>query len=362
MPSHTNANNNTNSNANNEAALNAAMQESLQIEEARQMEAARLASKSTANNNSKKPAASAASSRAGQAAVARAAKGDNPFPANSKSALVQPLSSHPNVKMPTKLQHKSKEEQLLRCADRMKAFPRAVDTLFIVLTAIQKDPNNDKFRKIDKQNAPSLASPGAEDMCVAMNFVARGPTTLILSRDRVDPALLYLGISALEATRQTPEYVEGKRKMQFEKQVKAMFSQVDASESEAIQRANYMSKAPTEPAEGRGALMQVKIADDTVRRRFDGDDTLEDVLHWLGGHSSAIPEKILSREWSLMDMNRYPLAPLDCEENRNRTLQYIGCWPSGRLEIVPSTESWHNAKSINVKMGSSRGLGAASLK
>ena len=104
MPSHTSANNNTNSNANNEAALNAAMQESLQIEEARQMEAARLASKSTANNNSKKPAASAASSRAGQAAVARAAKGDNPFPANSKSALVQPLSSHPNVKMPTKLQ------------------------------------------------------------------------------------------------------------------------------------------------------------------------------------------------------------------------------------------------------------------
>ena len=216
------------------------------------------------------------------------------------------------------------------------------------------------------------------DMCLAMNFVPKNNNQkLVLSRDRVDPALLYLGISALEKTRESFEYQQAKRKMQFEKQVQTMLRQVDASESEAIQRANYMSKTPTEPCDGRGALMQVKIVDQTLRRRFDGDDTLEDVLYFLGGHLSIIPEKILSREWSLIDMNRYPLAPIDCEVDRHRTLQYIGCWPSGRLEVVPSTKSWHvdkrridesapNSNSngslgSSIKMGSSRGLGAASL-
>jgi hypothetical protein len=79
----------------------------------------------------------------------------------------------------------------------------------------------------------------------------------------------------------------------------------------------------------------------------------------LGGHGSAIPDKILSREWSLVDLNRYPVVPLDCGTLQVDTLQYIGCWPSGRLEIVASTEEWMNGSDGDVKMGSSRGLGSA---
>jgi hypothetical protein len=85
----------------------------------------------------------------------------------------------------------------------------------------------------------------------------------------------------------------------------------DSSETEAIQRAALMATCPTEPADGRGALMQVVLADKTERRRFDGDDTLRDVLNWPGGHGTAIPEEILSRERSLVDLNRYPLVPHD---------------------------------------------------
>ena len=153
LPTTSSSHNNNNSHNDQEAALNAALQESLQTEEARQLDIARQASHATANINTANstkttplPVQSTAAIRAGQAAVARAARGDDPFPANpSKSA--QPLSSHPNVKMPVQLQHKSKEEQLLRCADRMKSFPRAVDTMYIVLTSIQKDPANDKYRR-----------------------------------------------------------------------------------------------------------------------------------------------------------------------------------------------------------------------
>ncbi|CAB9504941.1 expressed unknown protein [Seminavis robusta] len=346
-PATTNNTNNTANSNDDEAALAAALQESLQTEEARQLEAARVASAD------QPPPPSAATVRAGEAAQLRAAQGRKTSKSPPRTTGIG--AHHPAVKMPTKLEHRPKEEQLLRCADRMKTFPRAVDTLYIALTSIQKDPANDKFRKIDKTTAgfqrTLKPAPGAEDMLKAMNFVERGPSTLVLTRDRVDPALLYLGIGALETTRETPEYKKGKQKLQFEKQMLALLTQSDASETEAIARANHMSKCPTEPSDGKGALMQIKLNEDTtIRRRFDGDDTLEDILNWLGGHASALPNKILSREWSLMDMNRYPLAPMDCEEDRNKTLQFLGCWPSGRLEIAPSDEGWHQRKSIHVKM------------
>jgi hypothetical protein len=107
--------------------------------------------------------------------------------------------------------------------------------------------------------------------------------------------------------------------------------------------------------------MQVVISDETtIRRKFDGDDVLRDVLNWIGGHGSVIPEKILSREWCVVDINRFPIAPMDCELNLDKTLQYIGCWPSGRLELRPSPQTWKKeGNKGQVLMGSSRGLAAA---
>jgi hypothetical protein len=101
---------------------------------------------------------------------------------------------------------------------------------------------------------------------------------------------------------------------------------------------------------------------ETLRRRFDGDDTLQDVLHWFGAHGSLILEKLYSREWILRDLNRgYPLQAMDIVAQGSCTLQYIGCWPSGRLDIVPNDDYNNNANNaVTVTVaGSSRGLGAA---
>lgn len=350
-----------NSNSSSDADIQRAMEASLQAEEQRQLEQARKVSAAT----TPLPLAptSAAVTKAGQAAVRRAANGQEAFQGNKNKTTV--CSTHTNVKVPAKLQHKSKEEQLLRCADRMKAHPRAVDTISICLTAIQKDPSADKYRKIDKTTAGYQRSlqnaPGAQDMLKAMNFSERGTTHLILHREHVDAALLYLGISALEKVRETEEYKDGKRKLQFAKEVETLFSESNQKEEVA---ANYRSKLPAEPTGGRGALITVQIADkDPMRRKFDGDDTLQDVLNWLGGVSStSIPEKLLSRQWSLVDLNRYNSigAPMDCEEDGNHTLQYLGLFPSGRLEIVLSTEEWQQEKKCSMERGSARGLGAAS--
>lgn len=81
-----------------------------------------------------------------------------------------------------------------------------------------------------------------------------------------------------------------------------------------------------------------------ITRSFDHDDTLGDVLHWLGGQASVILQKLESGEWKLVDRNRqgpeedYHFLKIDSKELRDRTLQYVGCWPSGRLAIVPNLD------------------------
>lgn len=296
----------------------------------------------------------AAASKSGQAAVSRAAN-----PAN-RSRVIHDF--HPNVKIPSKLEDKSKEEQILRNVDRVKGHPTAVDTLYKALTALRTDPNNQKFRRIDKSNPGyqrSLASaPGAEALLLVMNFTQIG-NSLVLDRSRVDPALLFLGISALEDARKSSEYQEAKRQIQFTNEIKTIHLQVNSSEQEALMRANFISKCPTEPPGGRGALVQVGFGDETIKRRFDGDDVLQDVVNWLGGHGSVIPEKLMTREWCLVDKNRFPISPIDVKLNLDKTLQYVGFWPSGKLEIRPSPLSWLDGTVNTILVGSSRGLGAA---
>jgi hypothetical protein len=377
-----------------DAALQNALKESLQSEENRLLREAQERSVATQ---------SAAVARAGQAAAQRAAASSQRFgnskkkvgkapqqmksrhdpldrtpdqaKKNSSHAQVLPTKvgkprkdivshHHPQVKVPAKLQDKTKEEQVLRCANRIKSHPLAVDTLHRALSAVQRDPANDMYRKIDKTTVGYKRTlegvPGAESLLLAMNFHSTGAYALVLERHLVDQALLYLGISSLEGAKQSKEYIEAKKLIEFTKQFKDIQSAGNGSTAEAVRRTEYMAKCPSEPSGGRGALMQVVIADQTVRRRFDGDDILSDVLNWIGGHGSVIPDKILSREWCLVDLNRYPVAPIDCELNIDKTLQYIGCWPSGRLELRPSPESWRTEGSNGkVLMGSSRGLGSA---
>ena len=281
------------------------------------------------------------------------------------------MALHPNVKIPTKMEDKSKEEQILRCSKRLAAHPLAVDTLLQALMHVRDEPYNDKYRKVDTTSQGFVTAlkdkPGALDLFKAMNFTERNAGTqrkdLILPKNRIDPALLYLGISALEQIRKTEEYLYQKSLIQFQRDITNIINgsnlnaNVDA-EQELIKRANNLSLVPSEPSLGTGALLQVNLGptksnadnDATVTtsiekvqkisRRFDGDDTLQNIIHWIGAHGSIIPSKIESREWCIVDLNKFPIEPIGVNINMGRTLQFIGCWPSGRLEIRPSTKEW----------------------
>lgn len=310
------------------------------------------------------------------------------------------IDAHPNVQLPQKLSDKSKEEQVLRCAHRVKPHIMAVDTLLRVLTSVRDSPDNPKFRTIDRANANYVTfvkdKPGAEDLLLAMNY-RRIPrhNELRLERHLVDEALLFLGISALERMRTTPEYKEGKQLRKFHAEMRRVAGQngssaemprAGLSEGETALRSALLSQCPKEPPEGRGTRVVVhlgaeseNIAGGHVERRFDGDDTLEDVLNFLGGcYGNEVLEKIRGsvggsgnslREWCLCDMNCYPILPLDVEKHRKNTLQYLGLFPGGKLGVRLSDESWRDRSEGGTapggsgrfdRQGSLRGLGAAS--
>jgi hypothetical protein len=361
-----------------EEQLRRAMEASLQTEESRHInEAISNSTAQNSKNNRKKDPRSM--SRAGQAAAERAAQSNNRFGANgvsrksnnisNKKANLpkkkQPVSStsatenynstyksstnskngvlshsHPNVSIPVAMKDKSKEEQILRCTKRLAPHATAIDTLLVALTAIRTNPTDDKYRKVDKttlgyQNALHN-KPGAEDLLLAVNFQQRSNNNeLVLLPSRVDMALLYLGISALEQARQTLDYRTSKQNLVFQRQMRAIHKcQNDPQEIQ--KRSQFLSLCPNETGTG-GALVQCKLGEDLmIKRKFDSDDLLKDVINWIGAHGSEIPQNIENGEWCLTDINIYPITPIDTKNNMGKTLQFIGCWPSGRLEIRPT--------------------------
>jgi hypothetical protein len=395
--------------AHNDEQLRRAMEESLRSEETRRMREAEAASlrgvvDPTGGGTKGPPGAAAARKKEGDAppgarknpasATAAAANARNAATARrddpGRFAPAAPPTTtttralertHPAVQLPERLSNKSREEQILRCADRLKSHAMAVDTLHRALSSVRGSPGEPKFRVIDRSNANYARfvrdKPGAEDMLLAVNYrIDRARDELRLERHLVDDALLYLGIEALEKVRTSDEYVRGKKSRAFHAEMGrvacAARRDVGMTEAETSVRLAFMSKCPREPPEGRGALIQVCLGDESegieggrVSRRFDGDDTLEDVLNWLGGcYGNEVLEKMrgASRVWCLCDMNNYPVLPFDVERHGGKTLQYLGLFPSGKLGVRLSNDAWRDREEgggFDIS-GSVRGLGAAS--
>jgi len=304
---------------------------------------------------------SAASRNAGRAATARSGGG---------SGLI---ATHPNVHMPKRLSQHDQEEILLRCANRVAPYSLSVDTLVRSLKTIQSNPGIRKYQSIDTTSAAfqrSLNAPGVLDFLRAVNFHSSPATnnrkTLTLSH--FDPAAFYVGISALEQIQQTsPEYAKDKALRVFQKELDDILATKSVNEDETSARERYLSKLPSEPINGSSPIVvefglttsngisggstnandinnkQQPLAtkQHKISRGFDSDDTLGDVVNWLGGHASVIPTKLETGEWTIVDRNRngseedYNYHRLDVSELSNKTLHYIGCWPSGRIAVVP---------------------------
>ena len=286
---------------------------------------------------------------------------------------------HPQVKLPPRLEDKSKQEQIKRCSDRFQSYPSTVDTLLRALTTILQHPTDIKYHRIDTRNAgyqKSLANvPGAEPLLMALGFERNNHTILVLPS--IDFELLQTAIETLQQIkRESPVYQHAKAKEVFAKTVSHHLQKVPTTE-ELGRRRDLLSQVPREPPTGRSAVLMIQLLGDStsssnsgtiIKRRFDGDDTWMDVLKWLAGSTfSDVWDKVVTtQEWSLVDVNRPshgPAAVIDASpKSHPKTLQHLGFWPSGRLQLVLTTTVTGLATTLKIEdvgMSPSRGLGSA---
>ncbi len=323
-----------------------------------------------------------AGNKAGQAALERlerqkqyGLKGSTPTRGSNRGKVPLPLSS------------KSKEEQILRSVNRMSPYPKAIDTMLQAMRRLQQEDSSStvrhsKYSQIDKSSPGYQQAlegvPGVTDLFLALNFELVSNKWTLPSHRAVDKALLWLVTSSLEQVRATnPDYRKAKQKMEFIKHVQQILQNATADETcqeqeELRARAVHKNLCPSEPAEGtlhtiivsivlatshskkkqeeEYDIIHSKTAGSTsttktiLSRKFHSDDTVRDLLHWLGGHASIIPTNLRLREWCLRDKNRYPAHPISCTEEAdlNKTLQSVGCFPAGLLELDLSDDEWNN--------------------
>lgn len=334
-----------------------------------------------------------AGNRAGQAALERLEKQKQygtKANANSTNGTTTALkkSSFGNrterpthkTKVPLPLSSKTKEEQILRSVSRMSPYPKAIDTMLHAIRMLQEDSSvNSKFRQIDKSSPGYQQAlegvPGVTDLLNVLNFELISNKWILPSHRAIDKALLWLTTSSLEQVRATnPDYHKAKQKIEFIRQVQNILDNANGSSggekiSEEERRARVVHKnlCPSEPADGalHTIIVSIVLATSHIKkkqeeeydiinnntvgttktilsRRFHSDDTMRDVLHWLGGHATEIPTKLQQREWCLRDKNRYPALPISCSEEAdlNKTLHSVGCWPAGLLELDLSDDGW----------------------
>lgn len=340
--------NNHNNNMNEEEMIQQAMQESLKLEQ--QAQRKKKATTEIKLKRSMTPAAKAAEARA------KGLSYNNNSRKNNKNEIFQKYN------YPTPMKNKTKEEQIQRLVQRLAPYPRAIDTLLIAVQALMKDPKNPKYRTIDKNTAGYKQvlepTPSAHDLLLVLKFKplsSHNNDKLQIPESQIDMALLWICESSLQKVREnSEEYKQKKLDLNFAKQLSQLLTN-QPDEVEIQKRLEYLQKLPTEPREESNIHNTVTIyfsgsGDDTKndnnevmkhRRRFDGDDQLIDIVNWCGTFSSQIPENInVSGEWGLFDKNvpRDKSVVLTKKENLNLTLQRIGCWPSGRLELRRNTK------------------------
>jgi len=302
---------------------------------------------------------------------------------------------HKTMILPKQLSDHAPKEMILRCAQRMAPYSLSVDTLLRLLRTLRSHPQTTKYHSIDTSSMVfqrSLHAPYVLDFLRAMNFWYSSSSrtkynnrnsninsnnSKILTLLQFDPALFYIGISALEQIQQTSTaYAKHKALRTFHKEIDTVCS-VDATkavhENELSERKHYLSKLPKEPC-SRGSAITIEfvlpgvttastsgsikadsgIANNhknntlqKITRAFDHDDTLNDVVNWLGGHiHSAIPKKLRTSTWHLVARNRragsddtddaFQYSRWDVTTLSDQTLYSLGRWPSARITIVPN--------------------------
>jgi len=223
------------------------------------------------------------------------------------------------------------EERVQFAAQRLAGRAEAVDVLVASMSRVLRNPNDEKFRRVNPAN-PAFArtvgaTPGGVEFLTAVGYEPLHGQLVLQNRD---PALLWLGKAALEAVRNSDAYMCSRERVEINKAIEQ--STVAYDEEDARRRAAFAQRVPPEPAEGAAGTTKlcVHVGSTSTWRRFDSDCTLEDVVNHVRSLLGA-PPVTDARELRLVDVTTRPAKPLDVDSQLGLTLKNLGLWPSGQV-------------------------------
>ncbi len=274
------------------------------------------------------------------ASVSSLAAASTAFQNTSTSSRATASRPAPAPAQASTLVSRNPEERIKVLANMVAKYPPTVDTLVFIITAILDNPGVQKYRELKTTNKRFTSRVGAseghgERFLTALGFSKSGEW-LVLSPRAEDKALLWLGKACLEKIKNEITYIRASDQIELEKALSA--SAASADEEEAARRKTFESKVVPEPEEGSGGTtrVMVKMGPTTAQRRFCADDSVENIVCWLGAtQSSLIPPQLENGEWTLCDCTLYPERVLDYSLMRDMTLQAAKLWPSCELELRP---------------------------
>lgn len=226
-------------------------------------------------------------------------------------------------------------------AKKIAPYPEALDLLIYIFETILKYPKEEKYRSV-KTTKPSYVSAigpcskAAEDILLLAGFRKSGEyLSLSSSKQRGEESLLWIAKTSLESQRETDVYKNNKDRLLL---LKVMAESKASASAEEMERRNELrKKVPMEPEEGAAGTTRITvfIGDAVLKRRFTSDDTLNQVVNWIGAsYSSYMPLKLTqSKSCELVDVTLFPHKTVNVKDDGNRTLQALGFWPGAELRV-----------------------------
>jgi len=265
----------------------------------------------------------------------------NSTPPRSSSAAT-PLTSKLDPVGVFKPKTMPAEERIRLAAARLVTHPRAVETMRYMITSVLQNPGEEKYRAVKTTNrafADKVGSAPAdvwEGFFRSIGFVLDGEW-LRLPAAQVDEWNLLVGRDALDDLCKTPAFRKAKADEDFTLQLER--AAADTLPDEIARRAELKRQLPAEPDEGTAGTTRINVTFGggryaAARRKFAADDTLGDVVRWLGSaHSTAVVDALQSGAMVLRNETMLDAVVLDVARDGDRTLQALGLWPGAEMAV-----------------------------
>jgi hypothetical protein len=238
---------------------------------------------------------------------------------------------------------RSLDKQAEAVAAALSEFPDAVDMLVLVLRTLAQHPGEAKYREVKTTNARFRDTVGragsAGTAMLELAGFSRAGDWYVLRGAAEDPARLFTCRGALEAAQGSARYALARDRAAFESALQASVG--TAGEEEERRKAALRPRVPAQPEAGRAGTTRVTVfcGDQVLQRRFNSDDVVRDIVHWLGAeHRSVIPDRLLGdRSWEFVNKTVYPPRVLELSDKElGMTLMAADMWPGAELVVQPA--------------------------